>query len=65
MLVLSRRENDAIVIGEDIHIVVRKIQGSRVRLVINAPQSTKIKWKGESGDDVYASVDNNETTSAN
>lgn len=37
MLVLSRRKNEAIVINDDITIVVVEIRGDRVRLGIEAP----------------------------
>ena len=37
MLVLSRRVNETLCIGDDITIVVSKVQGSLVSMVINAP----------------------------
>lgn len=42
MLVLSRHENEAIVIGGDIRIVVVSIRGDKVRLGIEAPQDVSV-----------------------
>jgi carbon storage regulator len=46
MLVLSRRINESIQIGEDIEVVVVDVRGDVVRLGINAPQKTQI-WRKE------------------
>jgi carbon storage regulator len=37
MLVLSRRRDERILIGDDIEIVVVEVRGEKVRLGINAP----------------------------
>jgi carbon storage regulator len=42
MLVLSRKENESIVINENTKIVVAKIQGSRVLLAIEAPKEVPV-----------------------
>lgn len=42
MLVLARKANQSIVIGEDIRIVVLGINGDRVRLGIEAPSDVSI-----------------------
>lgn len=42
MLVLSRRKNEAIVINDDITIVVVEIRGDRVRLGIEAPKNVSV-----------------------
>ncbi len=42
MLVLSRRTEEAIVIGENITVTVLGIEGDRVRLGIDAPRSMRI-----------------------
>ena len=38
MLVLSRRKNESIMVGEDIEIVITGVRGDRVRLGITAPK---------------------------
>ncbi len=42
MLVLSRKENEAILIGDDIVITVSRISGNRVRFAIDAPKEVRI-----------------------
>lgn len=42
MLVLSRKRDDAILIGDDIRITIVKIDRSHVRIGIEAPKSTTI-----------------------
>ena len=42
MLVLTRKVNEAIQLGEDISITVVSIDGDRVKLGIDAPRSMKI-----------------------
>ena len=46
MLVLSRKQGEAIHIGNDVVIVVSEIRGSRARIAIDAPRTTKIR-RGE------------------
>ena len=46
MLVLSRRLNESIQIGEDIEVTVIDVRGDVVRLGINAPKKTQI-WRKE------------------
>jgi len=57
MLILGRKPNESIVIGEDITITVCDIRGDTVRLGIDAPQTALIlrselapKKEGESAD---------------
>lgn len=45
MLVLSRQLNEAIMIGDDIELVVVDIRGDRVRLGINAPKEIPVHRK--------------------
>lgn len=42
MLVLTRRKDEVIKIGKDIKITVVELQGAKVRLGIDAPQTTVI-----------------------
>jgi carbon storage regulator len=46
MLVLSRRIDESIQIGEDVQIIVIDVRGDVVRLGITAPQKTQI-WRKE------------------
>ena len=43
MLVLSRRFDDAITIGDDVEVRVLEIKGSSVKLGISAPSSVSIQ----------------------
>jgi carbon storage regulator len=42
MLVLSRKKNESIVIGENIVVMVIEVQGDRVRLGIDAPKEVSV-----------------------
>lgn len=42
MLVMSRREGEVILIGEEIEIVIAQIGRSRVKVGIRAPRSTRV-----------------------
>jgi carbon storage regulator len=42
MLVLSRRQSETIVIGDNIRVQVLEISGGRVRLAIEAPSSVSV-----------------------
>jgi carbon storage regulator len=42
MLVLSRKEGERLVIGDDITLVISKIEGNRVSIGIEAPRDVKI-----------------------
>ena len=46
MLVLSRKRGEKIVIGDDMSVVVNRIDGSRVTLAIEAPKGVSIR-RGE------------------
>ena len=43
MLVLTRKPNERIVIGEHITVTVLEVQGNRIRLGIEAPKEISIK----------------------
>jgi len=42
MLVLTRRVNERIVIGDDITVTVLEVRGDQVRLGIEAPRDVKV-----------------------
>lgn len=42
MLVLSRKKNQSVMIGEDIEIIITDIAEDKVRIGITAPKSLKI-----------------------
>ena len=42
MLVLTRRKNEAVLIGDNVRIVVVEIRGDKVRLGIDAPKDTAV-----------------------
>ena len=42
MLVLSRKINETIVIGEDVRVTLLGIDGDKIKIGIDAPKSTKI-----------------------
>jgi len=43
MLVLSRRKDTSIMVGEDVEIKVLDIQGNKVRLGVTAPTTIKVQ----------------------
>jgi len=45
MLVLSRKKNESIVIGDDIEVVIVDIRGDKVRLGIEAPAHVPVHRK--------------------
>ncbi len=51
MLVLSRHRDEAIIIGDDVEIVVVDIRGDKVRLGVNAPGSVAVHRK-----EIYESI---------
>lgn len=42
MLVLSRKQDESLLIGDDIEIIVIRIQGNRVNLGVRAPRDVKV-----------------------
>ena len=42
MLILSRKTNEKIMIGEDISISIIEIRGDQVRIGVDAPKSEKV-----------------------
>ena len=59
MLVLSRKENESIVINENIKIIVAEIQGSKVRLAIEAPKEVPVHRR-----EVYDAIKRSEADAA-
>ena len=45
MLVLSRYTNESIMIGDDVEIMIVKVQGNKVRLGIKAPRDIAVNRK--------------------
>jgi len=45
MLVLSRKKNESIMIGDDAEIVIVDVRGDRVRLGITAPSKISVHRK--------------------
>lgn len=61
MLVLRRKQNESIKIGDDIEITVLAIEGEQIKLGIDAPKHIEIHRK-----EVYVSIqqENNEAASS-
>ncbi|CAH0237658.1 Carbon storage regulator homolog [Peribacillus sp. Bi96] len=59
MLVLTRKVNEAIMIGDDIEIKILSIEGEQIKLGINAPKNVDIHRK-----EIYLSIqqENSEAT---
>lgn len=45
MLALSRKQNEAIIVGNDIEITILEIKGEQVKIGINAPKSVPVYRK--------------------
>ncbi|APC49137.1 carbon storage regulator CsrA [Virgibacillus halodenitrificans] len=60
MLVLARKINEAIQIGEDIEIKVLSIEGDQVKLGIEAPRKTDIYRK-----EIYLDIQHENDQAAN
>ena len=56
MLVLSRKKNESIVIGDDVTIIVVEIRGDNVRLGIEAPREVPVHRR-----EVYDAIQRNDT----
>ncbi len=60
MLVLTRKQNEAIQIGDDIEIKVLSIEGDQIKLGIKAPQSVDIHRK-----EIYLDIQEQNNEAAN
>jgi carbon storage regulator len=60
MLVLTRKKNEAIQIGEDIEIKVLGIEGDQIKLGIHAPKSVDIHRK-----EIYEAIQKENSEAAN
>lgn len=63
MLVLTRKENESIMIGDQIELVVLDINDSQVRLGLKAPKDVNIHRKEVYEAILQASTDSAETSS--
>lgn len=59
MLVLTRKLNESIMIGDDIEITILSVEGEQIKLGINAPKNVDIHRK-----EIYLSIqqENNEAS---
>ncbi|MUK90800.1 carbon storage regulator CsrA [Ornithinibacillus sp. L9] len=60
MLVLTRKKNESIQIGEDIEIKILAIEGDQIKLGIAAPKSVDIYRK-----EIYVDIQNQNNEAAN
>jgi carbon storage regulator len=60
MLVLTRRSDESIMIGNDIELTILGLEGDRVRLGIKAPSNVDIHRK-----EVYLSIQEENNTATN
>ncbi|PMC36631.1 carbon storage regulator [Bacillus sp. UMB0899] len=59
MLVLTRKTNESIKIGEDIEITILSINGDQIKLGINAPRDVEIHRK-----EIYLSIQESNSEAA-
>ena len=67
MLVLSRKESEKIMLGDDIVLTIVRVSGDRVRLGIQAPKDMLIlRHELENKDiEIESSIDTNSTKNSN
>lgn len=59
MLVLSRKKDQSIMVGDNIEITVIAIEGDQIKLGINAPRSIEIQRK-----EIYLSIQEENTNAS-
>ncbi len=59
MLVLTRKTNQSIMIGDEIEVSILSVSGDKVRIGIDAPRDVAVFRK-----EVYESMDGNEPSAA-
>jgi carbon storage regulator len=59
MLILSRKMNEKIMIGEDISLTIIEIRGDQVKVGVDAPKSVKVFRK-----EVYEAIQNENRAAA-
>lgn len=59
MLILSRKTNEKIIIGEDISITIIEIRGDQVKIGVEAPKSVKVFRQ-----EVYLAIQNENRAAA-
>lgn len=69
MLILSRRITESILIGEDIEIIVLRVQGGQVKIGVKAPRTLTIyrdevhkRIQSERKPDTFQTADRRDTT---
>ena len=60
MLVLARKLNESIMVGDDIEIVIIDIKGDQVKLGLKAPKNVKVHRK-----EVYLEIQNQNLEASN
>ena len=56
MLILTRKDNESLFIGDDIEITVLGVKGNQVRIGINAPKDINVHRE-----EVYRRIENDKT----
>lgn len=59
MLILSRKTNEKIMIGEDISLIIIEIRGDQVKIGIDAPKAVKVFRE-----EVYEAIQNENRAAA-
>lgn len=60
MLILTRKHNESIMVGDNIEIVVLEIKGDQIKLGVQAPKNVKV-YRGE----VYKEIQGENKEAAN